>query len=130
MPPERRPELLLVDIIERAEATLSAVKGLDEAGLRESDLHRSAMLWSLSIIGGAARRLPLEFCDAHTEVPWTRMIGFRNVVLHACEHIEASILWATIGQVRDVRDALLTILRSEFPLVAEAVAQRAAEEPS
>lgn len=51
MPPERRPELLLVDIIERAEATLSAV-----------------------------------------------------------------------------RDVLLTILRSEFPLVAEAVAQHATED--
>lgn len=128
MPPERRPELLLVDIIERAEAALTAVEELDEAGLRRSDLHRSAVLWSLSIIGEAARRLPPEFCEAHPQVPWTRMVGFRNVVLHAYEHIEVSILWATIQQIGDMRDALLAILRSEFPLVAEVVAQHASED--
>lgn len=128
MPSRRREELLLVDIVERADVILEAVDGLDEAALAASQLHRDAVLWSLSIIGEAARRLPTDFCAAHPQVPWSRMVGFRNVVLHTYENIDASILWATVREVAEVRGAVFDILRAEYPLVAQALAQHASED--
>lgn len=124
MPPERRSELLLVDIIERSDAILDAADGLDEQGLRASELHRSAVLWSLTIIGEAAGRLPSDVTDAHPEVPWARMVAFRNVVVHTYEHIEAAIVWSTIAQVRSVRAQVFAILEADHPLVAHALHQR------
>ncbi|MGH9111438.1 MAG: HepT-like ribonuclease domain-containing protein [Acidimicrobiales bacterium] len=124
MPPERREELLLVDIIEQADAILRAVDGLDEEGMRASELHRSAVLWSLCLIGEASNRMPPDLTDAHPEIPWARMVGFRNVVLHTYEHIDAAIVWSTVEQVRSVRLQVLAILESDHPLVAEALRQR------
>ncbi|CAN5638737.1 hypothetical protein BH20ACT2_BH20ACT2_01860 [soil metagenome] len=124
MPPERRQELLLVDIVERVDAILEAVDGLDEEALRASELHRSAVLWSLCLIGEAAHRMPSDLTEAHPEIPWSRMVGFRNVVLHTYEAIDAAIVWSTIEQVRSVRSHVLAILESDHPLVSDALRQR------
>lgn len=128
MSPERRAELLLVDIVERADVILDAMEGIDEVTFRSSELHRGLVLWSLTVVGEAANRLPAELTSAHPNVPWSRMVGFRNLVVHTYENIDAAILWTTIEQIRPVRQSVFAILRSEYPLVAEAMDQRARED--
>jgi uncharacterized protein with HEPN domain len=37
---------------------------------------------NLEIIGEAARQVPDDFAAAHPEVPWTRIAGLRNRIVH------------------------------------------------
>src|SRR5436853_5587026 len=89
-----RPErLYLNDIVEAADAIAGFLAGIGVAEFLRNDLIRSAVLQKLTIIGEAAARLPEEFCDRHPEIPWSDIVGFRNIAVHAYFAIEWPIVW-------------------------------------
>lgn len=122
MPPERREELLLVDIVDRADTVAAALARFEGEDLDEDDVVKSAVLWSTAVIGEAANRLPTEFCARHPEIDWRRVIGFRNLVLHAYDRVDPSIVLVIARErVPELRQRVMSILKAEFPLAAKAV---------
>jgi uncharacterized protein with HEPN domain len=51
-----------------------------------------AVCRNLTIIGEAARNLDKSFHDAHPEVPWSSLIGARNVVMHAYASLRPELI--------------------------------------
>lgn len=41
-----------------------------------------ALLYALQIVGEAAARIPEEERDLYPKLPWRRMIGLRNIIVH------------------------------------------------
>lgn len=79
----RREELYLADMVEAADAIRSFLQGVEQSSFVGSDLLRSAVLQKLMIIGEAATRMPKEFRNFHSEVPWRDIVAFRNIAAHA-----------------------------------------------
>jgi uncharacterized protein with HEPN domain len=50
----------------------------------------------LLIIGEAAARLPDEFRERHPHIPWHKMVGMRNRLVHDYAQVKVSVLWETI----------------------------------
>jgi uncharacterized protein with HEPN domain len=48
----------------------------------------AAVCRNITIIGEAARNLEEPFRRKHAEVPWSGLIGARDIVMHAYEHLE------------------------------------------
>jgi uncharacterized protein with HEPN domain len=46
-----------------------------------------AVCRNITIIGEAARKLDDSFHRAHPEIPWSGIIGARNIVMHAYEFL-------------------------------------------
>ncbi|GAA1469361.1 DUF86 domain-containing protein [Microbacterium thalassium] len=46
------------------------------------DMAEDAVERNLQIIGEAVVHLPAEIADAHTEIPWMQIRGFRNILVH------------------------------------------------
>lgn len=57
-----------------------------------------AVVRNLEIIGEAARNMPEEFTDKHTDIPWQGMVSMRNKVIHAYFGVDNDILWKTIKE--------------------------------
>ncbi len=55
-----------------------------------------AVVRNLEIIGEAARNIPEEFVESHTNIPCQEMIGMRNKVIHEYFGVDTEILWKTI----------------------------------
>jgi uncharacterized protein with HEPN domain len=112
-----RPErLYLQDIVEAADAIQSFLAGLTEAEFLRDDLIRSAVLQKLTIIGEAAARLPAEFCETHSEVPWRDIADFRNIAVHANFAIEWPIVWiAAVEEAQVLRNQVAEILARHQP---------------
>ena len=53
-----------------------------ESAFKGEPMRRDAVLRQLEIVGEATKRLPQAFRDAHPDVPWKRIAGFRDVVIH------------------------------------------------
>lgn len=51
-----------------------------------------AVCRNISIIGEAARKLDEVFRQAHPEIPWSSLIGARNVVMHAYEYLRPELI--------------------------------------
>lgn len=117
MPPERsgeswRDAALLLDIMLAAEAALSFVAGLDERAFLASDLHQSAVIRKLEIMGEAAGKVSTAFCAAHPEIPWKQMTGLRHRLIHDYGDVRLDILWRVVGETLP---GLIAMLRPLIP---------------
>ena len=52
-------------------------------------------MWNLAVLGEAVRGIPDEVQAAHPEIPWAKMRGMRNVLVHEYFGIDDQIVWAT-----------------------------------
>jgi uncharacterized protein with HEPN domain len=57
-----------------------------------NSLIMDAVCRHIAIIGEAARRLDEEFQRAHPEIPWSGIIGARNIVMHAYENLKPHLI--------------------------------------
>jgi uncharacterized protein with HEPN domain len=48
------------------------------------------------IIGEAAARVPEDFREKHPDIPWHKMTGMRNRLVHDYAQVKVSVLWDTI----------------------------------
>jgi uncharacterized protein with HEPN domain len=78
-----RPErLYILDIVEAADNVVVHIAGRDRASFLGDITGRAAVLHELTVIGEAATRLPIDFKSGHAEVPWAKIVAFRNFVVH------------------------------------------------
>ena len=94
----RREELYLHDIFDAADAIQRFLNDNDEEEFSSNEMRRSAVLQKLLIIGEAAARLPDSFTGKYPAVPWSDMVGFRNIVVHEYFSVNWSIVWTTATQ--------------------------------
>lgn len=52
-----------------------------------------ALVRLLEIVGEAARRVPDETRHRYPEIPWIRIIGLRNRLIHGYDTVDFDILW-------------------------------------
>lgn len=79
----RREVLYLCDTVEAADATSRFLEGAHRNDFLSDELRQSAILQKLIVIGEAAAHLAPAFRDAHPEIEWRDVIGFRNLAVHA-----------------------------------------------
>lgn len=103
--------IFLVDILERARRVERfAARGRDE--FEDSDLVQDAILRNLEVIGEAAKRLPAEYRERWSDVPWRRMAGLRDVLIHAYQEVELDRVWnVCVSEVPALRQRVEEILR-------------------
>jgi uncharacterized protein with HEPN domain len=55
-----------------------------------------AILKLIENIGEAASKVPLDFRQNYSNIPWSQIIGMRNKVIHGYNKINYPIVWNTI----------------------------------
>jgi uncharacterized protein with HEPN domain len=77
---------------------------------------RAAVLHELTVMGEGAARLSDEFRMGHSEVPWAKIVAFRNFVVHEYFGLDWAIVWHTAtALVPALRRQVSAILEAEFP---------------
>lgn len=106
-----RDKKKLRDILDAIEAIESySVSSYDEfiADTKTQD----AILYNLIIIGEAAHQISDEFQEQHYEIPWSAMIGTRNIIVHGYDQVKLQIVWEILQ--RDIES-----LKSEIKKVLD-----------
>ncbi len=88
-----RDPALLLDMRLAAEDALSFIAGLDERAFLASNLHQSAVIRKLEVIGEAAGKVSKAFCAAHPEIRWREMAGLRHRLIHGYDDVRLDIVW-------------------------------------
>ena len=70
------------------------VKSIDE--LEADGKTQDAIMFNLIILGEAANGLSDTFKEKHNEIPWFKIIGTRNIIVHGYDMIKLSIVWDII----------------------------------
>jgi len=93
----RRPaRQLLADMLERIERIARYVAGFDRDAFLSDPKTADSVVRNLEVIGEAAGRLPAAFRERHQEVPWGRIVGLRNRVVHAYFDVDLELVWEIV----------------------------------
>ena len=84
----------LVDILQAAEEIAEFVRGMDFAAYRKNTVTQRAVERDFEIVGEALKRIKhtdYEVLDRVSE--HSRIIGFRNILIHGYDVIDESLVW-------------------------------------
>lgn len=95
---KREPELYLVDILDSIEKIESYIKDRPYEKFISDEMALDAVVRNIEIIGEATKNLSKELKQAHPEVPWQKIAGMRNKMIHEYFGIDAEILWLTVTE--------------------------------
>jgi len=94
MPP-REWQMRLEDILEAIAKIQSYIEGMSYEEFAADSKTLDAVIRNLTVIGEAARNVPVELQQHYPDVPWREMQGMRNVVVHEYHGVSAYIIWHT-----------------------------------
>ena len=90
-----RDEVVLQDILNAARLVMDFIQGYDKPTFLEDWKTRSAVLYQLTVIGEAVKRLSKEFRASHSEIPWTLIAGMRDNLIHGYDLTDWDEVWKT-----------------------------------
>ena len=75
------------------------------------EMLRVWVVYHLQIIGEEARAMSQVFRMAHPEIPWTQVIGMRNLLVHEYFGLDIEEVWSTaVNDLPLLRPAIVAIL--------------------
>ena len=80
--PHRRWDIRIHDILASIEKIQKYTDNMDVKAFRNDPKTVDAVVRNLEIIGEAARHVPDEIVEEHTEIPWREMRDMRNLLSH------------------------------------------------
>ncbi len=95
---KRDVRLFLADMLESIEKIERYTRGLNFEQFAANDLVVDAVVRNLEIIGEAARRIPEALRQRYPDVPWRRVVGLRNVVVHEYFDVDLGIVWTIVRE--------------------------------
>ena len=110
----REVSLFIEDILESIQNIESFSINLSKEELSTNNLHQSAIIRQIEIIGEAVKNIPNSFRKKYDEIPWNKIAGMRDIIIHAYFKVDLDIVWSIIKddlpilkkQIQKVKDDL------------------------
>jgi len=92
----KRSDLVpLGDMYDTARRVAAKVQGITRANFDADENLRLALAHLLQTIGEAARRVSPEMRSEQPEIPWAKITGMRNKIVHDYTHLDENEVWRT-----------------------------------
>jgi len=92
----RNHKLYLQDIADSIKKILEYSKGMNYEQFTETPMVFDAVIRNFEIIGEAAKNIPEKIKSANPAIPWSEIVGMRNILIHGYFGVDYSIVWTTI----------------------------------
>lgn len=87
------PRLYLTHILDSIELIESYVSGIDLPTFAEDQEKQDAVVRRIEIMGEAVKNLPDDLRHANPHVPWARIAGMRDKVVHDYMGVDSELVW-------------------------------------
>ena len=108
------------DYNERLLDILEAIENIEKYASRghevfeHDELIQTWIVHHLQIIGEAASSLPDSFREKHPEVPWSKIIGMRNILVHNYFGVDVDVVWAVVvNDIPDLKQKIENAIRNK-----------------
>jgi uncharacterized protein with HEPN domain len=105
----RHSQLRVLDILDAMDRIASYIEGMSYESFLADRKTQDAVIRNVEIIGEAARSLPGDFTQRHEDIPWSDLVGMRNVLVHQYFGILPEVVW--------------DVIKNELPALREQIAR-------
>lgn len=85
----------LNDLLDSSRQIMELVAGLDATTFQADRRTRSAVLHELTVIGESVNKLSAELRNRYPDVPWSLIVGTRNIIVHGYFDLVWERIWVT-----------------------------------
>ena len=107
---KRRFRLFIEDIIESIKLIEEYMGNTSKKNLGSNQKLKDSIVRRLEIIGEAVKNIPDNFRKKYPEVPWKKIAGLRDIIIHTYFSIDLDITWDIIKKdLPDLKEKMLKI---------------------
>ena len=88
-------ELYISHILEAVKKIAKFIANSDFDDFKQNELAQSAVIRELGVIGEAAKELSEDFKKKHADIPWKKIVGMRDKLIHDYFEIDVEAVWKT-----------------------------------
>ena len=92
-----RDEATLIDIRHAARRIVEFGGGMSATDFEADPKTLSAVLYQITVLGEAVKRLSADLRAAHEEIPWKHAAGMRDIVTHGYDKVDLDIVAETVN---------------------------------
>lgn len=107
----RDVRLFLQDMVTSCDRVLRYTEGMSRDAFFADTLVFDATMRNIEILGEACKQIPPDLREQYPDIPWRKMSGLRDIVIHHYFGIDENIVWDVIcHQVPPLRTQLALVL--------------------
>lgn len=90
------PKVRLLHMRDFADKAVALAQGKTKESLETDEILRLALTHLIELVGEAASQIPREIQDQYPRIPWHKIIGMRNRLIHGYDFVDVDVLWNAI----------------------------------
>ena len=105
------PRVYLSHILESIGLVQTYTQEIAKEDFLSSQQVQDAVIRRIEVIGEATKNLPAEFKENWRDVPWRRMAGMRDVLIHEYFGVDLTETWKTVqADLPELKEKLSRIM--------------------
>jgi uncharacterized protein with HEPN domain len=107
----KNDKIYIEHILEAIQTIETYKKDLDFDAFLKNKMASDAIIRELEIIGEASNNISEEFQKEHEDIPWRKIIGIRNTLIHEYFGVNKKVIWDTcendLPKLREILEKIL-----------------------
>ena len=93
---------------------LEYTKDANKESFNSNELIQDAVIRRIEIIGEAAKNVSNEFIDKYSDIPWKKIVGMRDKLIHGYFNVDVGRVWnVIIDEIPVLKEQIEEIIEKE-----------------
>lgn len=105
---KKDPRIFVEHILECIELIKDYTKGVTKEDFLKSQQLQDSVIRRIEVIGEAVKNIPQEIKEGYSNIPWKRIAGMRDILIHEYWGIDLNLTWeVTAEEIPDLEREML-----------------------